>query len=145
MGNTKFDLIQIRHLIILIAYSIFQIISKDLDMGCCSGGSDDVHDCSDAQESRGSNSSAQIKPKINLDNYTYFPGTIRQTDYTNSQIRTGWASEMDRKRNISKTIYYSPSYVVLGHHGHNRSPRNSGESSISKYISRNPIERKKKG
>ena len=113
-------------------------------MGCCSGGSDDVYDCSDAQGSRGSNSSTQIKPKINLDNYTYFPGTIRQTDYTNSQIRTGWASEMDRKRNISKTIYYSPSYVVLGHHGYIRSPRNTGDSSISQFISRNPIEKKKK-
>merc|ERR1712113_1179762 len=66
----------------------------------------------------------------------YFPGSIRQTDYTNSQVRTGWASETDRKRNISQTIYYSPSYVVLGHHGRGRLAENFGGSNISKYFNR---------
>ena len=98
-------------------------------MGCCSGGSDEVKDEQEAQ-------TTNTKSEINLDNYTHFPGTIRQTDYTNSQIRTGWASEMDRKRNISKTIYYNPSYVVLGHYDYAQSTSHPGGSTISKYFSR---------
>ena len=102
-------------------------------MGCCSGGSDEVKDEQEAQ-------TTNTKSEINLDNYTHFPGTIRQTDYTNSQIRTGWASEMDRKRNISKTIYYNPSYVVLGHYDCAQSTIYPEGSTISKYFSRNPTE-----
>jgi len=105
-------------------------------MGCCSGGSDESKNERESQMT-------ETKSKINLDNYTHFPGTIRQTDYTNSQIRTGWASEMDRKRNISKTIYYKPSYVVLGHHDCAQSKSNPERSTISKYFSRNTIDRKK--
>ena len=99
-------------------------------MGCCSGGSDDANNKEVAP-------STDTKPKINLDNYTYFPGSIKQTDYTNSQVRTGWASEMDRKRNISQTIYYNPSYVVLGHHGRGRLAENFAGSNVSKYFNRN--------
>ena len=105
-------------------------------MGCCSGGSDEVDNEHEAQIT-------ENKSKINLDNYTHFPGTIRQTDYTNSQIRTGWASEMDRKRNISKTIYYNPSYVVLGHYDCPQSTSHPDGSMISKYFSRNPTDKKK--
>ena len=106
-------------------------------MGCCSGGSDEDRNEQVAQIT-------EAKSKINLDNYTHFPGTIRQTHYTNSQIRTGWASEMDRKRNISKTIYYNPSYVVLGHYDCPQSTNHPEGSIISKYFSRNSTDKKKK-
>ena len=104
-------------------------------MGCCSGGSDDIKKGRESQ-------APESKPKINLDNYTYFPGSIKQTDYTNSQIRTGWASEIDRKRHISKTIYYNPSYVILGHYDCAQSTTNPGGSTISKYFSKNPTGKK---
>ena len=59
-------------------------------MGCCSGNET-------AKKNINEPHSVEPKPKIHLGNYTYFPGAIRQTDYTNSTLRTGWASESDRK------------------------------------------------
>ena len=97
-------------------------------MGCCSG---------NGESSKGGNQySVKNESRINLDNYTHFPGAIKQTDYTNSQARTGWASEMDRKRNISQTIYYNPSYVFLANHGNDESNlRCSGSIFSSTYFS----------
>ena len=79
-------------------------------MGCCSGNETAKKNINDPH-------SAEPKPKIHLGNYTYFPGAIRQTDYTNSTLRTGWASELDRKRNIAHRIYYKPSHSVNANYG----------------------------
>ena len=79
-------------------------------MGCCSGNETARKDINNPH-------SAEPKPKIHLGNYTYFPGSIRQTDYTNSTLRTGWASELDRKRNIAQTIYYKPTHSVIANYG----------------------------
>ena len=46
-------------------------------------------------------------------------------------------------RNISKTIYYNPSYVVLGHYDCAQSTNHPEGSTISKYFSRNPTDKKK--
>ena len=104
-------------------------------MGCCSGGSSDV-------SIEGDQCSVENQSKINLNNYTHFPGAVKQTDYTKSQVRTGWASELDRKRNISKTVYYNPSYVVLANHGNEESNLISGGSIFSTSFSNN-FKRKK--
>ena len=99
-------------------------------MGCCSGSSSDA-------SIGGDQCSVENHSKINLNNYTYFPGAIKQTDYTKSQVRTGWASELDRKRNISQTVYYNPSYVVLANHGNDKSNLRSGGSIFSAAFSNN--------
>ena len=92
-------------------------------MGCCSG--------SDNTSKGGEQDSKHIKPRINLENYTYFPGAIKQTDYTKSQNRTGWASELERKRHISATEYYRPTYSVLASHGNRESALRSNSGMFS--------------
>ena len=92
-------------------------------MGCCSGNETAKKNINDPH-------SAEPKPKIHLGNYTYFPGAIRQTDYTNSTLRTGWASESDRKRNIAQTIYYKPSHSVIANYGRDGSSLLEEMSSI---------------
>ena len=77
----------------------------------------------------------ELHSKINLSNYTYFPGVVKHTDYTNSQVRTGWATEMDRKRRISTKIYYNPSYLLLASHGSEESDLRSTKSIFSASFS----------
>ena len=79
-------------------------------MGCCAGNET-------TKKNKNDSHSDEPKPNIHLGNYTYFPGAIRQTDYTNSTLRTGWASELDRKRNIAQTVYYKPSHSVMANYG----------------------------
>merc|ERR1712080_247420 len=92
-------------------------------MGCCSGSSD---------TSRGGERDFKHnKTRINLENYTYFPGAVKQTDYTKSQNRTGWASELERKRHIAETVYYKPTYSVLASHGSRESALRSNSGMFS--------------
>ena len=92
-------------------------------MGCCVGNDT-------TKKNKNNSHSDEPKPKIHLGNYTYFPGAIRQTDYTNSTLRTGWASELDRKRNIAQTIYYKPSHSVMANYGRDGSSLLEEMSSI---------------
>ena len=98
-------------------------------MGCCSGNED--------SSTKGSQHSGGNPHSITTTNYMYFPGASKHTDYTKSQVRTGWASEVDRKRHIMQTNYYKPSYVVLADHGDGKSISQSGTSTFSTLLSSN--------
>ena len=88
-----------------------EILSRNItfSMDCCSG--------NNKSSEKGEASSSNKGCHHSTISYTYIPGAVKHTDYTSSQLRTGWAPERFRKRHIVRKVYEKPSHVVLLHHG----------------------------